>query len=234
MTHEVINPKEEFSFDVDGEDRYELEIFSKENPFSIASKLTATDSKILENCDTDLLGSKDEMELKEELKPNATLNKIRNAFWIEYDMACRLGRKIDMRRVYSGICTKEYFMQSILNKKKACTWLLCPVSSYKVSMEEALLTAISNMRKMLDAPLFIGKEVDHKQANLVLKIYKELDQRVHGSIVQKIETKSLHIRKDADKIPVNANLDEEIAKMKEQLIIPGEVLHGRKQREEDD
>lgn len=174
---------------------FDLEIFNEENPYSIYSMLNpGTRDKMLGNVDRNLLGM-DEDELRTIVKPSPNLNKLRLAFWFEYDTAIRSGRRMDIKRVYSGIVSMESWNKEYC-KSKRLAWILTPVSSYQTSMEEALEFSIAQMRKMLDAPLFKDDgRLDTAAANTVLRVFSLLDQRVHGSIVQKLETKSLVINK---------------------------------------
>lgn len=178
----------------------ELSIFDKDNPFSMINKIPDPWNKYFMAADEELL-QKDESEVRQVVKPTPLVNKLRLAFWVEYDMACKLGRKMDLRRVYGGLCAREKFIQGICKKTKKMSWLLCPVSTYRTSLEEALETSIAQMRKILDTPLYKDhncKELDYRAADIILKIYDRLDQRIHGGVVQKIEQKQLTLTKKID------------------------------------
>lgn len=178
----------------ENEPRNEVSIFEKENPYSILNMVPEWFQKRLFNANQELLGE-DESHIREKCRPTPLVNRIRMAFWVEYDTACRMGRKIDMARVYGGLCTRDNFLKTVCRPNNMA-WVLTPVSSYKVSMEEALEHSIAQMRKMLDCPLYKADgQLDTQAANVVLRVFTLLDQRVHGSIVQKVETKSLSVQK---------------------------------------
>jgi len=173
----------------------EVSLYDKENPYSIWNMVPDNFRWRIDNASQELLGMEED-ELRLKIKPSAMQNRIRLAFWIEYDMACNLGRKMDIRRVYAGLCTKDNFEKMYCNSTKMA-WMLTPVASYHTNMEEALETSISQLRKILDAPLFLQDgSLDTKAANVVINVFKILDQRVHGAITQKIETKSLVVNKN--------------------------------------
>lgn len=209
---------------------FNLEIFNEANPYSIASMLPEnTREKVLRNVDRELLGM-DEFDLRTTVKPTPTCNKLRLAFWFEYDSAVRAGRKIDVKRIHAGICSAEMWNKEYC-KPKRLAWILTPVSSYQASMEEALEFSIAQMRKMLEAPLF--KEdgrLDTAAANTIIRVFSILDQRVHGAIVQKIETKSLVVNKQVkagpgDQAPA-IDIDEKLRVLQTQLNQNNKLIMG--------
>jgi hypothetical protein len=203
-----------------GRDRpgHEIEIFNEANPYSIASILDESIKHKILNVDQTLLGLEED-ELREKLKPNPTLNKLRISFWYEYDQCVRRGAKLVSFRVYSGICSREYWLKQALTPARLA-WILTPVSSYATSMEEALEFSISQLRKVLMAPLYKPNGyLDTAAANVILNIYKVLDQRVHGAITQKVEMKKLVVSQQMHgKVPSEKSIDEQIVEMENKLI----------------
>lgn len=209
---------------------YEVSIYDKENPYSIIEMVPEWFVRRVEGCSKELLGM-EEQELREKLKPTQLQNKLRMAFWVEYDMACRTGRKMDIRRVYAGLCSKENFVKTVC-RSNTMAWILTPVSSYKTSLEEALETGIAQLRKMLEAPLYKDDgTLDTAAANVVIKVFTLVEQRVHGSIVQKSEVKSLVVQKHVKeggggtKAPA-IDIDEKLRVIQNQLIQNNKLVMG--------
>lgn len=173
--------------------------------------------------DRSLLGLSEE-ELREKIKPTSTLNKLRLAFWYQYELCCAKRQRMNPLKVYAGICVKEYFWLQACTPMKLA-WILTPVNTYETSLEEALEFAIGQIRKMIAAPLFRKDgSLDSAAANIVLQIYKTLDQRVHGAITQKVEMKKLVVSKSLGRDSVltpgaaGLTLDQQIAEMEQKLL----------------
>lgn len=119
--------------------------------------------------------------------PTPTDNRLRLKFWMEYDHCQGLHTKaIDITRVFSGICSKEYFYNHYLEHPKKVAWLLCPPTAYVVKANEALEFGLEQLRDILEADHTLpGGKIDSKLGELKLKIIAMLDVRVKGAIVQK-------------------------------------------------
>jgi hypothetical protein len=213
------------------EDRtYEVSVFDTGNPYSIWNMVPKNYRVRLENVSRELLGM-EEVELRQKVNTSSTLNKLRMAFWVEFDMACRMGRTMVMKRVYAGLCTLENFEKTIF-KGNNLAWILTPVASYKVCMEEALESSIAQLRKVLDAPLFKNDgTLDCAAANTIIRVFTLLDQRVHGSIVQKIESKSLVVSRsmkddDGSKLMPDLDIDLKLKQLETQITQNNQIVKG--------
>lgn len=172
-----------------------ISIFDTTNPFSILNKTPPSFRDAVINADTELL-QLDEADARKIIKPSATLNKLRLNFWVEYDAACRVGRQMQLSRVYSGLVAKDKFYKNYITCPKKMAWLLTPVTSFQTSMQEVLETITSQLRTIANLDLVDEKgKVNIPAANIMIKLFELVDKRVNGAFLQRIEQKSLTINK---------------------------------------
>lgn len=119
---------------------------------------------------------------------NATDNRLRLKFWLEYDYAMTYVTKgIDLKRVCAGICTTHYFENKYLATVEKVAWLLTPPAGYMAKVNEALEFGIQQMRDILgEDHKPMGGKLDVKLAELKFKIVQYLDVRKNGSIAMKV------------------------------------------------
>lgn len=141
----------------------------------------------------------DEADLYKKLKPESmqptpTDNRIRLAFWLEYERAQQNQAPMEMAYVYGGVCVKQYFYGTYLKSPTRVAWMLCPPTGYQVILEESVAFGAQRMREYmaLDPVLPSGK-LDHKLIELQAKIYAMMEQRLKGGITQRVEQKTLQI-----------------------------------------
>lgn len=141
-----------------------------------------------------------------------TENRLRIAFWMEYDRAIMASdAKMYMPRVHGGVCSSEYFYQVVIRKPEKVAWMLCPPASYTKAMEEALTFGIEKLRDILEFPLYNKKgEPDTKVGELILKAVEKLDIRQKGAIIQRVQTMNLHKHVSAPAAPEPQESMEEV------------------------
>lgn len=163
-----------------------------------------------------------EHELRKRLKPDLTLDRIRIAFWLEYDEAQTNGRMMQMQKVYRGACHHSYFSHTILKKPEMLAWMMCPPTDYILSMRALLNRGIRQLEAIVDSDIHDedGKLIP-SAANTVLKVLQMMDVKVHGSIVQRVETKTLNVNANVKDVPSSLEDVEkrllELQKEKKQL-----------------
>lgn len=189
----------------------QVELWDTANPASVVNLLSPGASDKIKNCaivKPDLFNIQDEHTLYQHLskikaKPTPTDNRLRLAFWLEYDRVCNgFKDRIEMVNVYAGVCTHAYFENKYLKIPEKVAWLLTPPASYEVVLEEALQFGIEQLRETLSLPhLKDNGEIDVKMIELKAKIFAMLDMRKHGMYTQKIKQESLNINvTDATKL----------------------------------
>ncbi len=150
----------------------------------------------------------DEVELKKELKAerqpiSVTDNQIRFSFWMEYRRAINLPTPaLNFTTIITDICSLDYFYTKYITMPYRMAWMLCKPASYDGKLGEAVSYGIDYMREILDMPAIKPDGTfDHKLAEMKIKVTVWLDQRLHGSIVQRSEQKNLNVQltsKDKD------------------------------------
>lgn len=154
---------------------------------------------------------------KEAADMGAMENRIRVAFWLEYNR-CQdnRGAKMNISNVCAGLCTRAYFSNVIMKSPTKLAWVLTPPISYTNAMEEALIYGVEKIRDILDVEIKDSKgQVNVKAADVLLKTVQFLDQRVKGAVVQKVDTRSLIVHANGNQPKESAPLT--IDQVKEQL-----------------
>lgn len=129
-----------------------------------------------------------------EKTPSPTDNRLRMAFWLEYDRSQMEMKPMNMTNVFAGVCTKQLFYGNYLHSAERVAWLLCPPVKYIVKIEEALDFGLDRMRDILSIPVQEpGRPVNVKLAELQAKIVAMLDQRSKGAVTQRIEQRNMNL-----------------------------------------
>jgi hypothetical protein len=188
------------------------DLFERENPRSLINIAPEVFQAGLEHSSVRLYLRKDEKSLEKIVKPTPTLNRLRQRFWIEYDLAQDQKRSMQAENIWMGICSLDLFLSTV-EKYKYQAWILMPLPRYDDVIEEALHAGLNRVREIFEFPLYEKKAVkrngveqiitvpNYKAADLMLKTVKMLDDRARGGVVQKIEqtNKNLHLHKNADR-----------------------------------
>ena len=168
------------------------------NPRSVINLVANEVGKVIENLPEEMTGL-DESELKkiiavkkEKLLP--TDHRLRVSFWKEYSRAQIEKDKIYSIKVYSGICSREYWEKYILTNPSKVAWITCPPVNFTKALDECLLLGINELRAILEVPnLNRAGFIDPKILDAKLRALMFIDAKLHGSIVQKVETKNLNV-----------------------------------------
>lgn len=167
----------------------QISVYEHDIEFSVYNLLPSNATFLKERMDQmpDDYREADHYELRKILKPTPTLNQLRLNFWAEYDRCVELGnvtRKILLPNVIAGVCSMRVF-KTYLNDIEKVAWILTPVQSYNMGVQDILETCLYKMREGLE-------KIDMssvKDMNTVMKIYEAFDKRVHGEYEQKITKK---------------------------------------------
>lgn len=141
-----------------------------------------------------------ETELRVLLKPDDTTARIRIAFWQEYHRAQGAGGKMWMTRIYAGVTSRETFYQ-IFARPQNVAWILTPPTKYMLALEELLDRGMANLAKIMTIKIEDENgEVLSKNAAIFLKAFEQINERVHGAVIQKIEQKNLNLSAKVEKV----------------------------------
>lgn len=155
-----------------------------------------------------------EAELDLELRPTADLQKLRIAFWKEYEMAQSALRRMTINNISHYLGYGSLSVTKALKNPQMLAVVLCPITSYDNFLEEALMAGAKRLREIINMKLFndVG-EPDHKTMEIVLKAVAFLDMRKHGGIVQKHQIAMT--KQSQNKLVGNATIDEIDAKIRQ-------------------
>lgn len=126
--------------------------------------------------------------------PSPTDNRIRLQFWFEYDRAQHELRNMQPAAIYAGVCSKQYFYGTFLDRAEKVAWMMTPPVDYVTKINEALDFGLDRMRDILETdPKDIPEKSRIKFMELQAKIVAMLDQRAKGGFVQKVEQKNMNL-----------------------------------------
>ena len=155
--------------------------------------------------------------LKDKLQRNPVLDRLRQAFWIEYDAAIYRGRQMRMSVVYSSAgVSRQNWSSFILTDHLAMAWITRPPGDYLVRCQDLLSDSLRQMKRMLNATNIINEkgELNPKVAVVILQIAEMSHLRVHGAPVMRMERKSLNVNVNG---PPTASADKSVPELEAEL-----------------
>lgn len=214
-------------------------LWDKDNPLSFYNLLPDNFLSKLETCPPEY-ALMPEVQLQDILYPKQRWssghdcfpldNRVRLAFWAEYERAVRTKEKMYIAAIYTGACSQSYFQHHFLENPEKIAWMLCRPAAYDKKLNETIYSGIDRLREYIARGEVLKRDGTHDPAFVqnVLKIVQFCDARLHGGIVQKIEqkteSKTLNINVDAkSKKPEEMSMEEIEARLKE-LRIKAETM----------
>lgn len=137
---------------------------------------------------------------------------LRLSFWTEYNVAKDMDKPFSINRAIAGACSPYYFKTKILKTPMLLAYIVYPPTDYMTFMKGMLYKGQKRMQEIMSASAveherdkdgkIIGSTVNMKLANLQLKTFALIDNRVKGAIVQrvKVEQKNLNVNVTPDQI----------------------------------
>lgn len=159
-----------------------------------------------------------EKELKGKVPDDPQLNRLRIAFWKEYDHAQSQMRQMLWANIGRLVQRPSISLADYFHRQETLAYILCPPASYDAFLEEALSHGMSRIREILDLPIKDGDgRVNPKVGELILKAAAFLDLRTHGGFLQKsahVEAKITHgdVKQFAEKLSLE-ELDKKIKEL---------------------
>ena len=180
-------------------------------------------------------------------------DKLRAAFWIEYNSAVDQKRKMINKKIYHGIVHEGTF-NNIAREAERIAWIIHPPGSYNADIQSLLSVTTRRYAEILSLPImenvcrcnwectcdltqtptcFCKSEkgcicppkINTKVADAIIKVGAQVELRTQGSIPQYINQKTLN---------VNVNKNQEITASTEEATIVStreELLALRQQHE---
>jgi len=157
-------------------------------------------------------------DLEAEVRPSPQLNRIRLAFWREYDVASADMRTMELTAISEDLAMPKVVILSEIKDPMRMMFVLRPPSTYDAFLDEALERGGRKLRSLFDLDIVnpTTGERDHKLMDLMLKVYALLDMRKHGGIVQKNMNLNVEMNeKNVRKLARSVDIGEIDAKIKE-------------------
>lgn len=208
-------------------------------PESMKQAVTTIPQELLDLDEDSLLV---ELEEKYKYKPTASVEAMRNNFWMEHDRVSATRNEVmNQSNIYLGVISREHFHNLLREGSHIMAYILCRPPEYEAVMRGLLNLSTRKIRDVLNIPLrkADGSVQDPKIIELVLKAAAMVDLRAKGGYVQRSETKNLTMMKQettsyttvfnaasSDKSPdmnaLTADIDAKIAALeKEMAAVPG-------------
>jgi hypothetical protein len=160
-------------------------IFDANNPAALINQVPESLRSVMQTLD-DNHRYLTETQLRNFAKADARLAQLRIAFWMEYNNAQKAERVMNMKNVYRGVTSLDYWNEVILKDPKKVAYIIVPPKDYLVAMTELLDMGLDSFRDIIKAPLFDNKgRFDSKTADKVIKVVQAIETRLKGAVVTK-------------------------------------------------
>ncbi len=171
-----------------------LDIKNKENPESIYNMCNRHLQKSIANIPDEIL-EKSRIELEDLVVPGPTLNRLRLSFWDKYTLVNQGGEdKISGEVVSSGVCSLN-MARRYYNDPASMAYILTPVHTYNSMVGEALEAGLFKLREAVSKIKITDEKGKFSagQAKFLLSVVNFLDNRVHGTAVQRVEATNVNV-----------------------------------------
>lgn len=179
-------------------------LYDAENPDSLINRIPPRLVPVFERVRTKLPRTllADERAIRRYVSPDERDERVRLAFWDEFNASTAAGKKMSLQSFISGACSWESWVTAYEPNDKRMCWIFTPPTSYAAQMRHILHRGTERLLEVMNLPMIdeeTGK-VDVKVANLILRAWQLADMRVKGGVMQKlqIEQKSMNLNLNAD------------------------------------
>lgn len=140
------------------------------------------------------MASFSEQQFLKEYVTSESMDNLRLSFWTEYNRAQDTGQLMKAKNIYSPVMCAEMFYSKFIHNQKNVAWMLIPPANYMLSLKAYLEHGKKSLRKIMTANLIDDNgNLKVEDTKLFLKAYQLIDNRVHGSAIQRIEQKTATI-----------------------------------------
>jgi hypothetical protein len=156
----------------------------------------------------------DESEQRAAVHISPLEDKLRIAFWQEYEEAVKRDRSMDMRNVYAPLCSASYFYKMLDNPHK-CAFILTPPMSAIIERKYIRQLAYRRVKEILEAPILKDGSLDAAAAKVCLEVLRNMDERIDGAVAQRIDQRTLSLQKVQQ---INEYEKEKLYKLDQEII----------------
>lgn len=136
--------------------------------------------------------------------PDAMDCELRLNFWAEYDLKFQNSKMMEMKEVYRGVCSDFNFYNAVIVNPGRLMFIITESAVNKSKQRYLFHLGIKRMEETLKAeniPHFKTGRLDTALMGKQFEIFQYIDQRLHGSNVQKseqvIQSKNVNVNIDA-------------------------------------
>lgn len=143
----------------------------------------------------------DEKAVRRYVNPDDRDDRVRLAFWDEYNASTAGNKKMSLQCILSGTTAWDTWITAYEPNDKRMCWIFTPPTSYVAQMRHILHRGTERLLEIINLPMVNDEgKVDIKIANLVLRAWQLADMRVKGGVMQKvqIEQKSMNLNLNAE------------------------------------
>ena len=198
-------------------------IFDSSNPRSLINLVPEAMQKVMEGLD-DKQRYLTEVQLRNYANADTTLAQLRIAFWFEYNNAQKAERVMNIKNVYRGVTSHDYWHEVILKDPRKIAYIIVPPKDYLVAMTELLDMSLDKMREIIKAPLYDSRgRFDSKTADKVIKVAQAIEARVKGAVVTKTVNLNAEVPANQLGMDINTNssnleeLEAQVARVRAKL-----------------
>jgi hypothetical protein len=176
-------------------------IFDESNPMSVVNMVPPMVAeairKIPQQCA--YVTHATEGQIKAYCKPDERDERLRLAFWDEYNYATSVSAPMRINYVIRGLCSGEVFYNYYLSEPKKLAWVLTPPKFYSQGMKYILHLGLDRLTEIMQAKVVDDDgKLDVRAAATILKAFQLVDLRVKGAIMQKVQIDQRTLNMNAD------------------------------------
>lgn len=179
-------------------------LYDEENPDSLINRIPQRLVPVFERVRNKLPRTllADERAIRRFVVPDERDERVRLAFWDEFNASTAAGKRMSLQSFISGACSWESWVTAYEPNDKRMCWIFTPPTSYASQMRHILHRGTERLLEIMNLPMMDEEsgKVDVKVANLILRAWQLADMRVKGGVMQKlqIEQKSMNLNLNAD------------------------------------
>lgn len=178
-------------------------LYDTDNPDSLINRIPQRLVPIFERVKAKLPKTllSDEKTVRRYIEPDDRDDRVRLAFWDEYNASTQINKRMSLQAIISGTCSWESWITAYEPHDRRMCWIFTPPTSYVSQMRHILHRGTERLLEIINLPMLNDDgKVDVKVANLILRAWQLADMRVKGGVMQRvqIEQKSMNLNLNAD------------------------------------
>lgn len=161
-------------------------------PTSLQRHVNELPDSYWEMCEEDL---RKEMTRKHRYQESFSVyHRIKISFWNEYDLAVTENRRMLAKNIFEGCTTQQFYHGLISSCPAFVVWMVTRSPVHKLKLAELGELSDERMLNILSVnPIYTYQDVekvDSKLATVQVKLYEIIQNRIHGSVVERQEVHS--------------------------------------------